>query len=565
MDYLETDVGKYIRRNLEGTVKWCVDHITGFLDGTETVNNFGIKILGVLPTIEDAPTLDYQYGDAYAVGEQPPYVYWVYTRSGLTDLDGSFVNIGVFPAVGPKGEKGDKGDKGDRGEVGPQGATGRDGVQGARGEKGEKGDQGKQGVQGIQGVQGPAGGYNLYGELSSISQLPTPTKELQQNNAAYVVGSDKHLYMVMGYNTFQWYDLGALGGTGMRGEPGIGIDTMDTINMPYGESSVTVDATDGITVNGNAQIQYYTNDGLESKQVILNMSMPIKAGTGIIMDATQENDFAEIRVDSDYIDGKLATVEEDVQTKYDNSVHRTKLPSNRAARVYTEYYDTATGTSKQGSTAYSPSAQAGYFAMRTSNGQLNAPDQATYEPSDDQFVSKRWVKNNASALKNILPLSAVPVFSANSSNISWTAIQTSTYSSGQIATRGSGGHLLDTFKYINPGGDTVDTKSIVLTHGEFTQTRDRTILIFEAYGFPDEAVKGQFPTSGEKFNRVEDACTTPYPYYIFHNNEWYYKADQGHTAGYVTFTHTGYENSTFIHKAITINTNNWTWVLNTSE
>lgn len=564
MDYLETDAGKYIRRNLEGTVKWCVDHITGFLDGTETVNNFGIKILGVLPTIEDAPALDYQYGDAYAVGDAPPYVYWVYTRSGLTDLDGSFVNIGVFPAVGPKGEKGDKGDKGDRGEVGPQGATGKDGVQGARGEKGEKGDQGIQGAQGIQGVQGPAGGYNLYSELSSISQLPTPTKELQQNNAAYVVGSDKHLYMVMGYNTFQWYDLGTLGGTGLRGEPGIGIDTMDTINMPYGQSSVTVDTTDGITVNSNAQITY--NGGEDSHQVILNMSMPIKAGTGIIMDATQDNEFAEVRVDTDYIDGRLYEVEEDVQTKYDNSVHRTKLPSDQAARVYTEYWDTATGTSKQGSTEYSRSAQPGYFAVRTSNGQLNAPNQSTYEPSDDQFVSKRWVKNNPTKITNPTSVKAVQVYSANSGTIEWVPIQDNANRiAGQIAVRESGGHLKDKFTIRRPTGNST-AWSDVMTTGQYNNERDYSILRFQDdYDFPESATSGTFPTAYKLYSKYNYACTNDYPAYIFHNNEWYYKADQGHTAGYVTFTHTGYENSTFIHKAITINTNNWTWILNTSE
>lgn len=105
------------------------------------------------------------------------------------------------------------------------------------------------------------------------------------------------------------------------------------------------------------------------------------------VNAITQKEVADLGAD---IDGRLYEVEEDVQTKYDNSVHRTKLPSDQAARVYTEYWDTATGTSKQGSTEYSRSAQPGYFAVRTSNGQLNAPDQSTYEPSDDQFVSKRF-------------------------------------------------------------------------------------------------------------------------------------------------------------------------------
>ncbi len=41
--------------------------------------------------------------------------------------------------------------------------------------------------------------------------------------------------------------------------------------------------------------------------------------------------------------------------------------------------------------AYSPNATGSYIAQRTLTGQLAAPNQSTYKPSDDQYVSKRYV------------------------------------------------------------------------------------------------------------------------------------------------------------------------------
>lgn len=53
--------------------------------------------------------------------------------------------------------------------------------------------------------------------------------------------------------------------------------------------------------------------------------------------------------------------------------------------------------------------------------------------------------------------------------------------------------------------------------------------------------------------------------FLMFNNEKYYLNDKGHVAGYLTYSHTGYENNTPIIKTITITINTRGWVLNTAE
>ena len=388
MDYIENDTGKYVKRNLEGTVKWCVDHITGFLDGTETVNNFGIKILGVLTDISLAPTLDYQYGDAYAVGTSTPYTYWVYTRSGIEALDGSFVNIGVFPAVGPQGPKGDKGDKGERGEVGPQGPAGRDGAQGQKGAKGDKGDTGATGATGATGPQGPVGLVNIIGELSDKSLLPAASFSLFTEHAGYLVQETekRHLYMV-GRNEldYVWYDLGEVT-VGPKGDPGIGIDNTTALKFPYGAATVTFDEK-GMHITGNAQITYTNELGTYSSTVqpTLDMVVPIKPGDGIIMNATGNSESVEVKVDNSYIhlimDEEIMNLASALGNKRD-----IVPPPAMGTRFYIA--NSAIGQSyAEGGTV----ARSKYdVVQRTDNAQIKAPNQATFPPLDDEYISKSY-------------------------------------------------------------------------------------------------------------------------------------------------------------------------------
>ena len=117
-------------RNLEDQV----GYLTAAFQTGKLIDELGIRVLGVFPTIAEAKTAlpgPYEYGDAFSIGTVAPYSLYIYTRNIM-----DFFNFGPFPAPGPQGLKGDKGDKGDKGERGERGPQGRQGMQGMRGAEG---------------------------------------------------------------------------------------------------------------------------------------------------------------------------------------------------------------------------------------------------------------------------------------------------------------------------------------------------------------------------------------------------------------------------------------------
>lgn len=144
-----------ILANLQEQVKLNMDNIKAIADGALTLGEFGIRVIGQsanvagLPdpayypgTKENPPTqeeVEKAYGDAFAIGAQEPYTFYIFTRAFDNSLNPQWMNVGPFPAPGPKGDtgatgatgpqgpKGDKGDKGDRGPAGPAGPAGTGG------------------------------------------------------------------------------------------------------------------------------------------------------------------------------------------------------------------------------------------------------------------------------------------------------------------------------------------------------------------------------------------------------------------------------------------------------
>ena len=119
-------------RNLQEQVYKNMRDILNIKDGKKVLDEFGIKVVGEVETLEDMPSVeeykaahaDWEYGDAYAVGTEAPYQLYILTRAGDEVLVDHWFNIGSFPAPGPKG------DTGARGEVGPQGPQGNAGPAG---------------------------------------------------------------------------------------------------------------------------------------------------------------------------------------------------------------------------------------------------------------------------------------------------------------------------------------------------------------------------------------------------------------------------------------------------
>lgn len=240
-------------RNLQEQVLKNQHDIADINEANKVLNQFGIKVVGQVMDVVQLPdpsTYVGDYGDAYLVGTETPYDYYIFTRPNQFHETSFWLNIGVFPLAGPQGEKGEQGDQGPQGDgskwyvssndpASAQGFKNGDqwlnsstgyvfsfenstwinkgnirGLQGVQGPQGPQGVQGPQGPQGIQGPQGDVGGFiNIQGIVANAEQLPTPTS-LGNLTVAYLVGAETpyDLYIQIGETseTAVWKNMGAL-------------------------------------------------------------------------------------------------------------------------------------------------------------------------------------------------------------------------------------------------------------------------------------------------------------------------------------------------------------------
>ncbi len=120
-------------RNLQEQVLKNMSDIANIKSSGLVLDEFGIKVVGQESSVANMPTVadykennpDWAYGDAYAIGTEPPYDLYVLTREDANHTDDYWFNIGEFPAPGPQGEQGPEGPQG------PQGQTGNPGQDGA--------------------------------------------------------------------------------------------------------------------------------------------------------------------------------------------------------------------------------------------------------------------------------------------------------------------------------------------------------------------------------------------------------------------------------------------------
>lgn len=327
-----------IYRNLEEQVLQNQQDIQDFKDGNQTIAEFGITVKGILSQASLLPEFGENYGDAYLIGTAPPYDMRVWTRHDA-DQSALWVDLGQFPLAGPQGPKGEQGTyinvgnglptyearerdlylnlvtgdlymyntgiwklqgslKGPKGEQGIQGPTG---AQGPQGPQGVAGPQGPKGDQGLKGDYGPS--FNIIGELTNTSQLPTPTAALQDAGATYAIPDTqgvKHLWVIKGSgSSFTWFDLGVSGvqgPQGPKGDPGIGLNTLSAVTFPYGAADVvTYDITNGFTLRATTRYLYGEGSAQAAKEAKEQVTLPIKAGDGISMNITSDGKFLEVK------------------------------------------------------------------------------------------------------------------------------------------------------------------------------------------------------------------------------------------------------------------------------
>lgn len=324
-------------RNLEEQVLWNKDTILDFLNGEKTIAEFGITVLGKLPDISYLPASGENYGDAYLIGTKTPYDMRVWTRN-VADNSASWVDLGAFPLAGPKGDRGAigstisfgygdptsvptreqdyyintatgywfvsdrnsdgsyswfkqfslKGEKGDRGEQGKIGPVGPQGPQGVKGPQGPVGPQGPKGDDGI--------AYHLIGLYDKEGDLPAPTEEMwARGDAAAIKATPANLlYMIVKQNTqYLWTNMGPIGGTGPKGDPGDGFGTLNTITT-QSVTQLAYDPENGMRVDAQMQA---TLDDNTAYDFGASYKVPIKPGDGIVIDKNATGDGVEVKVD----------------------------------------------------------------------------------------------------------------------------------------------------------------------------------------------------------------------------------------------------------------------------
>lgn len=263
-------------RNLEEQVLKNKEDIARHYNMDRVLADFGIRVIGQVATdaeLPDPATFEGAYGDAYAVGSEPPYSFYIWTRADVNAgyPEDYWFDIGDLAIVGPQGPQGIqgiKGDKGDRGigwifftgindetppaESAENGtlalnlttgtvfvrqngtwsrSTSLKGPQGAQGTPGPRGARGAQGPQGEQGPRGDVGGIvAIKGIVSSPEQLQTPAA-LQNLTAAFLVGTAQpyDLYVQVGETpeTAMWLNTGPMNAATLVYVNGVAQNTWD--------------------------------------------------------------------------------------------------------------------------------------------------------------------------------------------------------------------------------------------------------------------------------------------------------------------------------------------------
>ena len=96
-------------RNLQEQVLKNMCDIQDIEQGATVLAAFGIKVVGQVNQASDLPaptTYQGNLGDAFLVGTEAPYDYYIYAKAYEGQEQAAFYNLGQFPKPGPKGDTG---------------------------------------------------------------------------------------------------------------------------------------------------------------------------------------------------------------------------------------------------------------------------------------------------------------------------------------------------------------------------------------------------------------------------------------------------------------------------
>ena len=554
----ENNGQKYLLLTPQCQIEKNRQDIEAIINDAVAFNYIGMKVVGQVNTADELPKkADYEvwpfdYGDAFAVGTKEPYNYYLWTRAFGAYLSDHWFNIGVFPGPstvpGPKGETGDTGPAPNLtiGTVTSTLSQPQVTIEGTspnytlnfklqKGDKGEPGTNGRDGVDGKNGKDGTnAVIYTVKGAVDTVSQLPVATSV--STDTAYLVKDGNLLYGIIVQNgTNIWYNYGSTS-VGPRGPAGVGTTDLTHVQFPEGERTITFDDTDGLSVSGTGKFSYGTNDTATPQMTV---SVPIKAGAGIAMDADANGKFLEIK----------NTDHDAVANKVDKIVnHNPDGTENNALGLYR-----VGSASRATYPAHNP--QPGVIPLWGGNSNLMGKAlPANYDKKTDEYkwtlVNNETFDNALSGKldKKIASLGKIKLYGVNGSTQNMYSAVAGSPDASTVAMRGA-------------DGAAVFEQGTSLKSAVILDTIEPVVII------PNTPKDSSGTITEEQLNRLlQDSLssvnTKPG---IFLNNQYYEPMDREYEIEVLGYTHAGYEGNQFVVKNITININAMTWTLNTTN
>lgn len=539
-------------RNLEEQVEWNKTMISKVISRELTLASFGIREIQHVAKAEYIPSPDvykqerpdWEYGDAYSVGQEPPYYFWVLTRADAEHTTDYWFDLGLFPAPGIQGPKGDKGDKGDTGATGPQGPMGRTGATGAQGPQGLQGPRGFTGATGATGAKGdPGDPFTLLGTVANVSQLPDPTTVIR--SAAYRVGPDANgnyaLYVIEGEDTLLWTNYGDIkvGPAGPKGDAGLPaltfsstmtVQTMPQVGHTFSYAPAFASSFNRTPVVGD----------------VLNVLVNYESNSDSYMCTIEVTEYTSPTLKGTYVNVTQATGKDG---KGIENVKTLTITDNGTVASVENGFNvgiTATFKDKDENTIAAPTGQM-TLPIKGGNG-------ITVEAASDNKSLEVKVGDtiNLTANQSITFNNSeydTPIFKLTSDSIDLDPL-----GGDAITFKVAGQTSLD---ILNKGPNIQDC-GVAICDGHGTGATFNMISpYYEISGVPTSSTSGTFPNN-ESWTYL---ANNPEGIRIHFNNEFYQFADNQHTDGTLVFSHVGYENGSFILKAITITISTRGWVL----
>ena len=316
-------IGDKEYRNLEEQVLKNKEDIANHYNVDRVLAEFGIKIIGTLGDADELENVPHpeSYGDAYAVGREPPYAFYIWTRADAYagHPEDYWLNIGNLAIAGPQGPQGPIGKTGPTGQRGSiwisragvptitsmflagdqwldtsngntytfeendQGKawvqTGSiRGTQGIKGDKGEPGPQGERGPQGEPGPQGEGAALvRIIGTITDVNQLPDPESVLSNSAFLQDVNGAWHLWIIIGQpGSYQWFDTGDMTVGTLVTNNGTPVDAFDIQNVLDGPfEQEVIEATDGIPIVTSGLVYQYALPG--ASYGVYSVKVPVVA------------------------------------------------------------------------------------------------------------------------------------------------------------------------------------------------------------------------------------------------------------------------------------------------